>query len=137
MGRGWALTFLLAIGLVTLQATRAVAAPAACKLVKLAELPVTLNRGRAVTTAKVNGVDARLIVDTGAFFNMLLPDSLPKFGLTAAPAPVGYGVEGATGDASIRVTTADHFTIMGFTLSPVDFLVPGHGDVAGTDGMIG
>jgi predicted aspartyl protease len=134
---GWALLCLLATGLLAFQATGAIAASAHCKLIKLAEFPVTLNRGRAVITAKVNGVDARLIVDTGAFFNMLLPDSLPKFGLAAGPAPVGYGVEGATGDASIRIATADHFTIMGFTLSPVDFLVPEHGDVAGTDGMIG
>jgi hypothetical protein len=46
-------------------------AHAACKLAKMAELPVTMSNSRPVITAKINGRDARFVVDSGSFFSMI------------------------------------------------------------------
>ncbi len=55
-------------------------AAAACKLGRLAELPVTMQGLVPVVSAKIDGADVRLIADTGAFFSML-----------TRPAPNGSG----------------------------------------------
>jgi hypothetical protein len=110
-----------------LAAALAVAGPAysACKLSKIAELPVTMAGSTPLVSARINGTDAILMSDSGAFFSMLTPTSLQKFKLKAGPAPFNLRVTGSTGEADVKLTTAKDFDVLGITLHDVDFLVGG------------
>ena len=129
--RGGQIGVALALGL--LAATRA---RAACQLQQYAQLPVTMEAGGAVVSAKLNGADARLTVDTGAFFSMLNPSAVARFGLRTGPLPPFMSVGGTTGAADVRLTTVKEFSVLGVPLHQVDFLVGEHSAGAG-DGLLG
>jgi tetratricopeptide (TPR) repeat protein/predicted aspartyl protease len=131
MGRG-GLALALAFGLLA----GATHSRAACQLLKYAELPVTIERGGAVVAAKLNGADARLTVDTGAFFSMLNPSAVSRFGLRTGPLPPYLTVRGLTGEANIRLTSVKEFSVLGVPLHQVDFLVGEH-EIGGSDGLLG
>lgn len=97
---------------------------AACQLARIAQLPVTMRRLMPLVPAKINGVDAKLVADTGAFFNLLTPQSVTKFGLRTRPAP--YGMErlgGISGSAHVQVATAKEFDVLGARFPNADFFV--------------
>src|ERR1700722_17162704 len=108
MGRD-GLAVALAFGLLV----GATSSRAACQLQKYAELPVTIENSGAVVSAKLNGADARLIVDTGAFFSMLNPSAVTRFGLRTGPLPPYMSVRGMTGEADMRLTTVKHISMLG------------------------
>ena len=62
---GWLLAAL------TLLPPAALPAEEQCKLLKLADVPVSLEGRQPVITAKINGVDAVFAVDSGAFWSTL------------------------------------------------------------------
>ena len=67
--RGWTrarATMLVMLGLLS-----AAPAIAACKVAKIAELPVTLLGRRAMVDARFGTHDTRFIVDSGAFYSTL------------------------------------------------------------------
>jgi predicted aspartyl protease len=127
----------MALGLTALATGAMAAAPEACKLIRLAEIPAKVVDDRVMVTAKVDGVDTNLFVDTGSFFNTLSPSAAKKLGLTLKHLPIAIEIQGATGEADPMLATADSFTFMGFTLSRVDFLVAEHELGAHADGLIG
>ena len=131
MGRG-GFALALAFGLLVAAAS----SRAACQLQQYAELPVTIERGGAVVSAKLNGADARLTVDTGAFFSMLNPSAVSRFGLRTGPLPPYLTVRGLTGEANIRLTSVKEFSVLGVPLHQVDFLVGEH-EIGGSDGLLG
>jgi predicted aspartyl protease/tetratricopeptide (TPR) repeat protein len=98
---------------------------AACKLAKMAELPVTMTNSRPVITAKVNGRDARFVVDSGAFFSMISEASAAQFDLKLTPAPLGLFVKGVGGAVDPSIATVDVFTFAGIPIHNVQFLVVG------------
>ena len=69
------LGFSIAFVLVTLPAR----GPAACKLERYAELPVTMAGTKPLIAGSINGIDALFIADSGAFFSMLSYESAKKF----------------------------------------------------------
>jgi predicted aspartyl protease len=109
---------------------------AACKLGEKAELTVTMAGLRPLISAKLNNVDAHLIVDTGGFFSMLSPSTVQRLGLTTYPAPYGFVARGATGTANLRVTKIKKLGFVGVDLPDTEFLVEEH-DMGGGDGTIG
>jgi predicted aspartyl protease len=112
-------------------------AAAKCELQKYVELPVTIQNGGAVVDAKINGADAKLTVDTGAFFSVLYPSTITKFGLNTEPLPSYLRVmRAATGDADFKLTTVKQLTVLGVALNKVQFLVSEHG-LFETDGLLG
>jgi tetratricopeptide (TPR) repeat protein/predicted aspartyl protease len=131
MGRG-DLAIALAFGLLA----GATSSRAACQLQKYAELPVTIEHGGAVVAAKLNGADARLTVDTGAFFSMLNPSAVSRFGLKTGPLPPYLTVSGLTGEANVHLTTVKDLSVLGVPLHGVDFLVGEH-EIGGSDGLLG
>ncbi|HEX3396192.1 MAG TPA: hypothetical protein VHS76_05780, partial [Steroidobacteraceae bacterium] len=42
-----------------------------CQLGRVAELPITMSGFRPIITAKINGQDARFVLDSGAFYSMI------------------------------------------------------------------
>jgi predicted aspartyl protease/tetratricopeptide (TPR) repeat protein len=114
----------------------AAAAAAGCTLQKIADLPVTMAGMQPMVTAKINGQDARLFIDTGAFFSILNPGSAAKFGLKLGPLDPRFHVEGATGEAFMHVTTVKTLTFLDIPFPDVEFLVGEHA-LGPADGLIG
>src|SRR5271154_5512249 len=130
MGRLW---LNCALALVAAWAT---SAHGGCQLQQLAQLPVTIEDGAAIMPAKINGLDARLRVDTGAFFSLLTPSAVAKYALKTGPLPAYLTVSGVTGEAEVRLTTVKDLTVLGVPLHNVEFLVGEHSFGEG-DGLLG
>jgi tetratricopeptide (TPR) repeat protein len=117
----------------------ATAAPvsAACILGRIGELPVTMDGLTPTVAVKVNGVDARMIVDSGAWFGQLTPQAAARMKLRIGPLQEsGNAVEGLGGiDAAGFAETKD-FTFVGYTFHGADFVVASP-QLAPLDGLIG
>jgi tetratricopeptide (TPR) repeat protein len=98
---------------------------AACKLAKMAELPVTMSGSKPLITAKINGEDARFIADSGAFFSMITEAAAAEFKLRLTPAPFGFQVIGIGGNVDPSIATVKVFTFAGIPVHNVQFLVGG------------
>jgi tetratricopeptide (TPR) repeat protein/predicted aspartyl protease len=84
-----------------------------------------MNNSRPVITAKVNGRDARFVVDSGASFSMISEASAAQFDLKLTPAPLGLLVKGVGGAVDPSIATVDVFTFAGIPIHNVQFLVVG------------
>lgn len=132
-------------------------ASAGCRLVELAELPVTMNGLRPTVTAQINGSDAVLILDTGAFYSMLTAGTAAQLKLPVSPAGPGLGpggeygepritilreglsgsyLEGIGGGAGIAVTHVNFFRLFNTVFSDVQLIVGGS-EPAGAMGILG
>jgi tetratricopeptide (TPR) repeat protein/predicted aspartyl protease len=96
-----------------------------CALRKLVEFPITMVDLGPQMTAKINGTDVRLVVDSGASFSLISPASAAELNLSRRPAPWGFFVRGVNGDADASITTVKQFTIPGVTLHDIEFIVAG------------
>jgi tetratricopeptide (TPR) repeat protein/predicted aspartyl protease len=115
----------------------AAAASAACKLERLAELPVTMSDLRPTVPAKIDGRTIRMLADTGAFFSMISPGLATEMKLPLHPAPFGLVVTGVGGAINPSLTTVKGFTLDKIPLRHVDFIVGGSESGNGIDGVIG
>ena len=111
-------------------------ADAACKREAL-DLPVTITGSRPTITAKVNGMDARFIVDSGAFFSMISAAAAEEFKLKTSLAPPGLRVSGIGGDTVPLVATVKTFTLANVAVPHVEFLVGGSAVGSASIGVIG
>ncbi|HEX5418590.1 MAG TPA: retroviral-like aspartic protease family protein [Gammaproteobacteria bacterium] len=110
---------------------------AACRLVKFAELPVTMAGLAPLIRAKIDGADAKLIADSGAFFSLLTPQSAARLGLALHAPPSGLSVSGVNGKIDIKVARARRFDILGTHFDNADFVVGGPPLAGGADGLLG
>ena len=110
---------------------------AACKLAKMAELPVTMSNSRPIISAKINGRDARFVVDSGSFFSMISEASAAQFDLKLSPAPLGLTVKGVGGAVDPSIASVDVFTFAGIPVHNVEFLVVGGLGRAENAGLLG
>jgi tetratricopeptide (TPR) repeat protein/predicted aspartyl protease len=127
----WAAWALAAVALLP------VPAGAACKLDMLAELPVTMSGSQPQIAAKINGQDARFIVDSGAFWSMLTPAAAEQFKLRLRPMPANLTVRGIGGDIDAHVTTINELMIATVPVRHFDFVVGGSEIALGVAGLIG
>lgn len=109
---------------------------AECVLAKLADLPVTMLGLRPTIPVKIDGNDARLLVDSGGFFSLLSPGAAAQFNLRLRDLPRGMDVRGINGSVKASLTTAKSLMLAGQTLPNVDFIVGGTSEtgIAGTLG---
>ncbi len=128
--RAWALALLLA------HPARPAFAEPACKIGRLAELPVTMSGTTPIVHALINGQDAAFVADSGAFSNMLTPAAATKYQLKLKMAPFGMYVSGVGGQASPDMTTVKEFTIFGVKIPNVPFVVVGN-DLGPAVGLLG
>ena len=96
-----------------------------CQLKDYGTLPVEMAGERATTMVKINGVDTRFILDTGAFFNFMSNANASSLGLKLRPAPFGLRMTGVGGSANIDVTHVKDFGILNATLNNIEFIVGG------------
>jgi predicted aspartyl protease len=108
-----------------------------CELESFAQLPVTMEGLRPIVRAKINGIDAGFVVDSGAFFSMLGPAAPKAFGLPMRAAPFGLIVGGVKGSTQPEVATVRTLTLANYPLHRVDFLVGENEFGAGAVGILG
>jgi len=101
------------------------------------DLPVTISGTRALIDTKINHQDVRLMVDTGAFFNMISAAMAQELKLRVGPAPYGLTVRGVGGNSAPSVATAKVFTIANVDIPNVEFLVGGSEAGSGSSGLLG
>lgn len=75
--------------------------------------------------AKINGSDALLIADSGAFFSFITPGAVREYGLSAEPQYHGLSVRGVGGLERAEVARAKSFAILRTQFASVDFIVAG------------
>ncbi len=131
--RGWARVRLGAVAVLSMATTGP--AIAACKVARIAELPVTLIGRRAMVDAKFGTHDTRFIVDSGAFYSTVSRASAAEFGLKSDPAPAWFRLRGVNGDTSASVASAKDFSLAGLPIPRVSFIVGGSD--TGTAGLLG
>jgi hypothetical protein len=115
----------------------ATAAPAACNRNLLAEVPVTMRGLIPLVTARVNGVEAQMVFDTGAADSLLLPGADEKFHLTRDPSR--QPVQGRSNGRNVTLVIAEaaQFGFAGQTYARVRFAEPEIGFGSGVDGLLG
>ena len=110
-------------GLALLACAGPAAAAAPCKILQLAEIPVTMEGLSPVIEAKINGQPARLIADSGAFFDTLTSADAAKFKLASGSySGDALVVKGVNGYANANIKVAHDFTVIGHTFKDVDFV---------------
>jgi len=113
-------------------------ASAACQLHPIAELPTNTVGLRLLTRAKINGVEAPFIVDSGSFTSMLTPGAAAQFHLPVGPVRFGFTVRGLGGQSmDMGQTTVGTFTLSGHDYHNVPFLVGEKGWGGNAVGLLG
>jgi tetratricopeptide (TPR) repeat protein/predicted aspartyl protease len=112
---------------------------AACKIAKMADLPVTMVDMKPMVTARINGTDVRFVADSGAFFSMITAASAAEFKLKTYPGPYGLRVGGVGGAASVSVALVKDFNLAGLSIPihNIEFLVGGGEAGGGGVGVLG
>ena len=130
------------------------ASAAACKLLETPPIPVTLQGLRPTIVARINGVKARCIVDTGAFYSLLSPAAAAEYKLPLRNTVSDDSVWGLAnggqddsselsvqgfggGEAAVQVATVKSFTYLGVPLRNIAFEVGGNDLGGGVAGLLG
>ncbi|HEY2465900.1 MAG TPA: aspartyl protease family protein [Steroidobacteraceae bacterium] len=124
-----------AIALIFLSMAPRTQAAEGCTLGKVAEIPITMAGFRPLITAKINGQDARFVLDSGAFYSMISGATAAEYNLRLKAGPYGLRVQGIGGAVTTNIATVKDFGIAGALIHNVEFLVGGA--EVGSDGLIG
>ncbi len=111
-------------------------APAKCKVDVMAELPVTMTRSMPMVSAKINGAEAQLLLDSGAFYSWLTPGAAAQFKLRPEPDEPDIRMEGVGGESRAWLTTVRTLTLLNVPIPNVQFLVAGN-ELEGAAGVLG
>lgn len=114
-------------------------APAAdgCKLIVVADLPVTMEGLRPVVATKMNGVDVRFVLDSGAYFSALTDTAVAEYKLPTRSAPSGVAEVGIAGGKIATLATVQTFTLGSYPLHDMKFFVGVPYFVNGVVGLFG
>jgi tetratricopeptide (TPR) repeat protein len=112
---------------------------AACKMAKMADLPVTMMGLKPMIDAKINDKDVRFEVDSGAFYSMLSAASAAALNLKLKAAPYGMRIVGIGGATKPSVANVETFTLAGIPVHNMGFFVSGSvgGLGGGSVGLLG
>ncbi len=105
-------------------------ASAGCTIRGVATLKVTMDGTRPMVPAKINGVGALFIADSGSFFSMLSPASVSRFQLKEREEGGKGAIMGVGGEVPVGSAEVKAFALAGATIPNVSFLVGGS-DVGG------
>jgi len=123
--------------LAALAMSSAAAAPA-CQLQQLGLLPVDMQGLRPLISTKINGVEARFVLDTGSFYSTMWRDAAEQYHLSVGTLANGaFYVQGLGGSEKGQVATVDTFEFLGVPLRKVQFIVIDQGGRSGVAGLLG
>lgn len=130
---------LIGIWSVSLTPAVALAAPEGCKLRTLLTLPVTIGGSfKPMADVQINGHDAMLLIDSGAFYSILSPATAAEFGLRLGPVPFNLTLNGVGGGTVTPQLTTATLTLGGVTIPrKLEFLVGGSEIGGGARGALG
>jgi tetratricopeptide (TPR) repeat protein len=96
-----------------------------------------MNGLKPLLHVEINGRDALLIAESGAFFSMIAPAAVKEYGLRVDPSFQGLTVSGVGGMERAEVARANTFAILGTQFRNVDFIAAGSsfGDAVGALGQ--
>ena len=99
-------------------------AAANCQLQQIGAMPVDMQGLRPVVATKINGVAARFMLDSGAFYSTIGRDFAEQYGLPISSLRGrSFYISGIGGRASAEVATVNSFEFAGASLSKVQFIV--------------
>lgn len=133
--RGWASAAGFA-ALLLVGSGLAAPARAACRMLKIGELPVQVDGPHLTVEAQINGRPVRLIVDTGSFATLLFRGSIQQLGLTTKPLD-SVRFYGVGGDAGAQMTHVNAFTLSNLVIQNLNLLVAGRSTLGGAQGILG
>ena len=116
---------------------RSPGAAAQCRIQRYPAIPITMKGLRPMVWTKINGVNARFFIDSGAFWSMLSPAARAEFNLPERMAPMGFWLQGINGLTGVDIATADTFTFVNVRFRHVEFLVGGNDLPSGAVGTLG
>jgi tetratricopeptide (TPR) repeat protein len=108
-----------------------------CKLLVVADLPVTMEGLRPVIDAKMNDVDVRLVLDSGAYFSALTEAAVVEYKLPTRSAPSGVAEVGIAGGRIMTLATVQTFALGTYPLHGMKFFVGAPYFVNGAVGLFG
>jgi clan AA aspartic protease (TIGR02281 family) len=108
---------------------RAQDVPAKCQLVRIAEWPVRMVRGKILLDGTINGRKIGAVIDTGAAKTLILRSSAERLGLALKDVHGVrmYGVGGAT---RLQAAELDEITLGGVTRKGMQVFVAGENDLS-------
>ena len=109
-------------------------AMAACEMGQVVELKVTMIGPRPTVDTKINGREARFLVDSGAFFSTISRAVAKEYGLRDIPAPPNFRLGGIGGEQSASATRVETFTLQSIDLHNIEFVVGGT-ELRGSEGV--
>lgn len=98
---------------------------AECKVSSYGTMPVELRGTKPTTIAKINGREARFLVDTGAWFGTMSQATAQEYGLKLYPAPAGLRMVGVGGSVSVQATRIEQLGLLGAAVPKIEFVVGG------------
>lgn len=101
------------------------------------EIPVKLVNHRPIVTMKVAGEELPMLLDTGAFFSMLLPATAAQLQLPLKPLPHGMRLQGYAGEIEASLTKVPTVEFEGLPFRNIEFIVGGNELGAGIRGILG
>lgn len=126
------LTILLALPLVS-----PAGAEEQCHILRSPPIPVVMVDRQPVISARINGIDARFMVDTGSSFQILYPSAAAQFKLPLKWQPGLYAL-GVGGYDSPNSTTVKSFAFGHMQVPDVQFMVSSNDlSEAGIAGILG
>jgi predicted aspartyl protease/tetratricopeptide (TPR) repeat protein len=109
--------------------------PPRCKLVRIAEWPVRLQRGLPVMEGAINGKKVGVLLDTGAYASMITKAAADRLELNTrmtSETMIGVG-----GTSRVLMTRVDKFEIGGAALDGMRVRVGGERPIPGVDFILG
>jgi tetratricopeptide (TPR) repeat protein len=110
---------------------------AACKIGRLAEIPVSMSGMQPLIAAKVNDQDVRFLIDSGASYSIMSAASAAQLKLKLTPAPFGLKVNGVNGAVDTSIATVKELNLAGYPAHNVEFIVGGSDVGRGGVGLLG
>jgi predicted aspartyl protease len=106
------------------------AAPSDCKLLRIAEWPIRLERNKLIVDGTINGQKIGILLDTGAERSLILRSAAIRLGLTLRRAR-GLRLFGLGGETEVQTAHLDEFKIGEATRKNWQVIVAGERDLGG------
>lgn len=98
-------------------------ANANCALRLLGSLPVDMQGLSPIVSAKINGTEARFLLDTGAYYSIISDEAAAKYRLQVHSMPGTFYIQGTGGIQQARQAMVGSFDFIGMPAHNVQFLV--------------
>lgn len=104
---------------------------------KVGELPIVMRGYQPTLAVKINGKDARFLLDSGAAFSVISAATAAEYGLKTATGFMNIKVTGIGGSQDARTAKVDQFSIGNVVMNDAQFMVAGSEVGPGLSGILG